>query len=81
MKLPGTILPTSRSLALNKRHHANTEREKRKVGEKLLGHLPTRQEAGETQYLDGPNRYAIINQSLRVQWFEKRADGYWYAVK
>lgn len=48
-------------------------------GRQALGNLDRRVEGGEVRYYDGENRYAIVNRSLRVLWFEKRKGG-WYAA-
>jgi hypothetical protein len=85
MKPPllGTILPTAASEAASDRHYEQTERDKRTVAaaHPVLSRITPTQYGGENCYFTAPDRYAIVSRSLRVLWFERRADGHWYATR
>ena len=80
MKL-GTILPTSESLAIEDAWHRSRMRENESTARRNLAGLDKRNEQGETRHYDGQNKYAVVTLNGDIKWFERRADGYWYAMK
>jgi hypothetical protein len=80
MKTIGTVLPTAKSLKATKAYAKNLKNEQDKVAKELKG-LRKVNEDGETRFYKGDNVYAVIGRDLKIKWFEKRADGHWWAVR
>lgn len=77
----GTIIATPQQHAAADRFADQQEAKRQAIGEKLLGHLERRIVGCEIRYYDGANRYAMMSRSNRTLWFERRADGDWYAAR
>ena len=80
MKL-GTILPTRESLAKDDAWHRARMRENESIARRNLAGLDKRTEQGETRHYDGQDKYAVVTLNGDIKWFERRADGYWYAMR
>jgi hypothetical protein len=76
----GTILPTRESERIIEELYQADERRKESVGKSQLSRFDRRAEQGEVRYYDGASRYAVVNSSGRVLWFERGEDG-WYACR
>jgi hypothetical protein len=85
MQTLGTILPTRKSLAADKREYAaqQVRMEKVRCTSPELKGLERRKVGMEVRFYNGENQYAIVAQrgTHAILWFHRRADGYWYSGK
>jgi len=81
-KTLGTVLPTSKSLAINDRYAGEQKRKQNAVAQAhfVLRTLAATKVGDETRYYLDADHYAIVGYNdLRVKWFERRK-GEFYSI-
>lgn len=71
----GTILPRASDYVAADEYHKKTEQLRASVAAAKLSGLRRVVIGGESRYYSAPDKYAIVNSSGRVLWFEVRQDG------
>lgn len=71
----GTILPTAKSLRMADAHAARIADQCAQVGKSKLAGCKIKRLGRETRYYSSPYRYAVVDRSMTVRWFDVREDG------
>ncbi len=77
MKTIGTVLPTSRDIAINNAFAKREAKEKERIASSTpeLAGCDRRIVGGEVRYYDTTDQYAIVSRQGRVLWFAVCPDG------
>lgn len=77
----GSVLPTLKSLQAAAAHADRLDAERERTAARELPNCERRVVGCEVRYYDGPHKYAVVSQSMRVKWFETRPDGHDYPIR